>query len=145
MCDPSILEDGQRCATGAPICDRHRDELTGPMRPKTAAERDNAAVTARLEAVTAALERLVKVAENARNDVLAEYAGQRIPAYLREVVRVGSAVEDARNILATGQPAPVAETWAETRAVWCLACKVAHALGECAPPLSDQSAPVEGS
>ncbi len=34
MCDPSILEDGQRCATGAPICDMHRDELTGNQNPE---------------------------------------------------------------------------------------------------------------
>ena len=26
MCDPSILE-GRRCATGAPICEAHREEL----------------------------------------------------------------------------------------------------------------------
>ena len=47
MCDPSILEQGQRCATGAPICDRHRDQLTGNMRPPTAEE---LALTARAEA-----------------------------------------------------------------------------------------------
>jgi hypothetical protein len=32
MCDPSILE-GARCATGFPLCDTHREELTGNMNP----------------------------------------------------------------------------------------------------------------
>jgi hypothetical protein len=60
MCDTSILEPGQRCATGQPICDRHRDELTGNMRPPTARETDLAAAQETIAELTAEVERLTK-------------------------------------------------------------------------------------
>jgi hypothetical protein len=42
MCDPSIL-NGRRCATGEPICERHREELgLTPLSPRAPSARGRA-------------------------------------------------------------------------------------------------------
>ena len=116
MCDPSILEQGQRCATGAPICDRHRDQLTGNMRPPTAAE---LALTARAEAAEQQAARLRAAAMLYLEgyELYFTTSGDDVPqkqmAEARRQMRAILEIEDQypdRAALAASQPAPAAES-----------------------------------
>lgn len=114
MCDPSILEQGQRCATGAPICDRHRDQLTGNMRPPTAAE---LALTARAEAAEQQAARLRAALRDFESNGIRADCNPTVPlegrdtawwyAYIANAdLRVR---ERARAALAASQPVPADE------------------------------------
>lgn len=106
MCDPSILEQGQRCATGAPICDRHRDQLTGNMRPPTAAE---LALTARAEAAEQQAARLRAAGERLYFELQdAAFGYDLVPPRVQEDAK--PALEAWRTTVAASQPAPAAET-----------------------------------